>query len=260
MPVFNYRGVDNSGRSITGTMTADSEVNLEEKLRSTGCWLLDAKADRVVAAAESSPARWRGMPWQGAKRRDLIEFCTLMAFQTKAGTTLVQAIKVVSQDCENPRFKKTLQSLAQDLEAGLLFYQALEKYPATFAPNFISMVRAGEMSAKLPETFEDLRNYLEWVDNIVADLRQASLYPAIVLTVVLSFVLFLFSFIIPKFAILLASANAELPLVTKIIFGASDFAKQTWWMWVLGLFLLALGVQLGRKFSKGFALWVDAVK
>jgi type II secretory pathway component PulF len=60
----------------------------------------------------------------------------------------------------------------------------------------------------------------------VADLRQASLYPAIVLTVVMGFVLFLFSFIIPKFAILLASTNAELPLVTKIIFGASDFAKK----------------------------------
>lgn len=261
MPVFNYRGVDNSGRSIAGSMTADSEVNLEEKLRSSGCWLLDAKADRIVVTAESSPARWRGLPWQGgAKRRDLIEFCTLMGFQTKAGTTLVQALKVAAQDCENPRFKKTLQSLAQDLEAGLLFHQALEKYPASFAPNFVSMVRAGEMSAKLPETFEDLREYLEWVDTIVADLRQASLYPAIVLTVVSGFVLFLFSFIIPKFAILLASTNAELPLVTKIIFGASDFAKKTWWMWLLALFLLTLGVRLGCKFSKRFALWVDGVK
>src|SRR5262245_26164556 len=135
MPVFNYRGVDNSGRSITGTMTADSEVNLEEKLRSTGLWLLDAKADRVVPAVDSTPARGRRLPWQGgAKRRDLIEFCTLMAFQTKAGTTLVQAIKVAAQDCENQRFKKTLQSVAQDLEGGLLFHQALEKYPATFAP------------------------------------------------------------------------------------------------------------------------------
>src|ERR1043166_7156364 len=209
MPVFTYRGVDNNGRAVTGTMSAENETGLEEKLRSTGHWLLHAEASQAVNTDKprSGVAKWLAR-WGAAKRRDLIEFCTLMSFQTKAGVPLIQALDVAGQDCENLRFKKVLRNLQKDIEAGLLFYQGLEKYPETFAPNFVSMIRAGEMSAKLPETFEDLRGYLEWVDTIIADLRQASLYPLIVLTVACVFVLFLLSYIIPKFAALLASTHA----------------------------------------------------
>ncbi len=261
MPVFTYRGVDNNGRAVTGTMVADNELGLEEKLRATGHWLLQAQsaAGAIAEKPRGGVARWLAR-WGGAKRRDLIEFCTLMSFQTKAGVPLIQALEVASQDCENAKFKKVLRSLQRDIEAGLLFYQALEKYPETFAPNFVSMIRAGEMSAKLPETFEDLRGYLEWVDTIIADLRQASLYPAIVLTVVCAFVLFLFSYIIPKFALLLTQTHAPMPMITQIIFGLSDFAKKTWWAWLGVLLLVTLGVQAGRKMFPPFAFWVDKVK
>src|SRR6266516_5452299 len=261
MPVFNYRGVDGRGRSITGTMIAESESGLEEKLRATGYWLLHAEADRGIISEKVGGAGKRWMnKWGQANRRDLIEFCTLMSFETKAGIPLIQALDVAAQDCENPKFKKLIKVLQRDIEGGLLFYQALEKSPDTFAPNFVSMVRAGEMSAKLPETFEDLRAYLEWVDAIIADLRQASLYPAIVLTVVCSFVLFLFSFSIPKFAMLLAQTHAPLPMITQIMFGLSDFAKKSWWAWLGVLLLLTLGVQLGRQMFPPFAFWVDQMK
>src|SRR6266516_1592095 len=261
MPVFNYRGVDGRGRSITGTMIAESESGLEEKLRATGYWLLHAEADRGIISEKVGGAGKRWMnKWGQANRRDLIEFCTLMSFETKAGVPLIQALDVAAQDCENPKFKKLIKVLQRDIEGGLLFYQALEKHPETFAPNFVSMVRAGEMSAKLPDTFEDLRAYLEWVDNIIADFRQASLYPAIVMSVVAAFVLFLFSYIIPKFGLLLASTKVPLPLVTQIIFGLSDFAKRTWWIWLLALFLVTVGIKVARAFSKGFAFWIDQMK
>ena len=261
MPVFNYRGVDGRGRSITGTMIAESESGLEEKLRATGYWLLHAEADRGMIPEKVGAAGKRWMnKWGQANRRDLIEFCTLMSFETKAGVPLIQALDVAAQDCENPKFKKLIKVLQRDIEGGLLFYQALEKHPETFAPNFVSMVRAGEISAKLPDTFEDLRAYLEWVDNIIADFRQASLYPAIVMSVVSAFVLFLFSYIIPKFGLLLASTKVPLPLVTQIIFGLSDFAKRTWWIWLLALLLVTVGIKVARAFSKGFAFWIDQMK
>ena len=261
MPVFNYRGVDGRGRSITGTMIAESESGLEEKLRATGYWLLHAEADRGIIPEKVGAAGKRWMnKWGQSKRRDLIEFCTLMSFETKAGVPLIQALDVATQDCENPKFKKLIKVLQRDIEGGLLFYQALEKHPETFAPNFVSMVRAGEISAKLPDTFEDLRAYLEWVDNIIADFRQASLYPAIVMSMVAAFVLFLFSYIIPKFGLLLASTKVPLPLVTQIIVGLSDFAKRTWWIWLLVLFLVTVGNKVARTFSKGFAFWIDQMK
>jgi type II secretory pathway component PulF len=81
------------------------------------------------------------------------------------------------------------------------------------------VIKAGEATSNLPEAFYDLKDYLEWVDRMMADVRQASIYPAIVSTVVAGFVIFLFSVIIPKFADLLDKLKVEQPLLTRIVFG-----------------------------------------
>jgi type IV pilus assembly protein PilC len=198
--------------------------------------------------------------WGKRRRRALIDFCTLMSFQSKVGIPLVQALEVASQDCEDVQFRRVLAGLRHHIESGLLFYEALEKYPRLFTPHFVSVIRAGEMSSKLPETFDDLREYLEWVDQVIAEMRQASLYPLIVTTVIFAFVLFLFTFIIPRFATLLTSLKVPLPLLTQIIFALSDFVKATWWLWLLGLLAVTVGVPLGRRLSRRFALWLDRLK
>ena len=262
MPVFRYNAVDDKGQTIRGLMPAHSEPNLEEKLRSVGFWLLDAKPERPPAAADAAKKSRKG--WSpmggGTSRRDLIEFCTLMTFQTRVGVPLMQALDVASQDCTNAHFRQVLIGLKRHIEGGLLFYEAVAKYPEVFSPHFVSVVRAGETSSKLPETFADLRDYLEWVERIVADVRQASLYPAIILTVITGFVLFLFSSIIPKFADLLTSLKVPLPLLTQIIFGLGNFCKATWWIWLPGLLLLVITVFVGRRYSKRVAFFLDDLK
>jgi type II secretory pathway component PulF len=261
MALFKYSGFDKDGRSISGVMTADSEASLEEKLRAADCWLLRADQDAGVAQGRIDSAdRQRLSVWGRVKRRDLIEFCTIMGFQTREGVPLIPALETATRHCGTVHFHRVLLGLQRHLEAGLFFYEALGHYPKVFPPNFVSMVRAGENSGKLAEVFIDLRDYLEWLDGILADIRQASLYPAIVLAVVSGFILFLFSFIIPKFAELLTSVNVELPLITQIIFGVSDFAKATWWMWLAGLAVGVVGVNILRRYSEGFALAYDRFK
>jgi type IV pilus assembly protein PilC len=262
MPVFRYHATDNRGRGVNGSMPAQDESNLEEKLRTAGFWLIDAAPERKATPLDKAAESRKGLVslWGKKRRRALIEFCTLMSFQSKVGVPLVQALEVASQDCEIEAFRRVLCGLQHHIESGLLFYESLEKYPRIFTPHFISVIRAGEMSSKLPETFEDLREYLEWVDQVIADVRQASLYPAIVSVVIFGFVLFLFTFIIPKFATLLAGLKIPLPLITQIIFGVADFAKATWWIWGLLLLFFTVGIPLGRKLSHAFALWVDQCK
>jgi type IV pilus assembly protein PilC len=241
-------------------MPANDEANLEEKLRAAGFWPLDVEQE-ILGRTREKAEETRWLNWFGrARRRDLIDFCTIMSFQTKVGIPLIQALQVARQDCENERFRNVLQGLQRHIESGLLFHEALEKYPKIFSLHFTSVVRAGELSSKLPETFVDLKRYLEWVENVIAEIRQASLYPMIVMTVVAGFVLFLFSYIIPQFAELLKATNAPLPLVTQIIFGVSDFAKATWWFWAVLLVFCSLGVIIGRRISKRFAFWADQVK
>src|SRR6185369_4491453 len=127
MPIFRYRGVDQGGRSISGLMVATDEPNLEEKLRASGSWLLEAEREKIaILEAKVVNPRLKWLNWYGrAKRRDLIEFCTLMGFQCKAGIPLLQALEVAAQDCENPQFQQILIGLQRHIEGGLLFYQAL---------------------------------------------------------------------------------------------------------------------------------------
>jgi type IV pilus assembly protein PilC len=261
MAVFQYRGLDKSGKSVAGTMAAEDAINLEEKLRASGYWLLDAKAKEGTQKAKNAVGGTSGITWgTGVKRRDLIEFCTMMSFQCRAGVPLVQGLKGVAEDCANLRFKQVVMGLAHHLEAGLLLNEAMAQYPEVFPRQMTSVLRAGELGADMPGAFTSVRDYLEWLEEMMRDVRQASIYPMIVFSVVCAFVLLLFSFVIPKFVALLASANVPLPKLTQIVFGASDFAKATWWIWPLLGLVIYVSVRTACRMSKGFRLGFDQLK
>src|SRR5438552_18943375 len=213
MAVFQYRGLDKSGRAIAGTMAAEDAINLEEKLRASGYWLLDAQAKEGTQTSRKAGGGAGAIAWgTGVKRRDLIEFCTMMSFQCRAGVPLVQGLKGVAADCVNLRFRQIIKGLANHLEAGLLLNEAMAQYPQVFPRQMTSVLRAGELGADMPGAFSSVRDYLEWLEEMMRDVRQASIYPMIVFVVVCAFVLLLFSFVIPKFVTLLGAANVPLPL------------------------------------------------
>jgi type II secretory pathway component PulF len=249
-------------KNMTGTMPAPDESALEEKLKGAGLWLVESKLDRPGEAVRAAPrAAGQGVKLSGKRgRRELIDFCTLMTFQLRVGVPLVRALDVACQDCKDLQFQNVLRGLQSQIESGMQLHEAMERYPNVFSLHFISVVKAGETSSKLPEIFNDLKLYLEWVEQIVNDVRQASLYPSIVLVVIMGFAIFLFTFVIPKFAELLTKLNAEQPLLTQIVFGAGDFAKATWWIWVPLFLLLVIGIPIGRRTSKGFAYKMDQLK
>src|SRR5262249_33820609 len=147
----------------------------EMKLKAHGLWITEAALDRPRSVLERPEKRRRIVRVGRASRRDLIDFCTLMTFQIRVGVTLVRALEVARQDCVDPKFKSVLTSLQGRLESGERFYEALSHYPGVFGSHFINVIRAGEMSSKLPETFDDLRKHLEWTEQIIADVRQATI-------------------------------------------------------------------------------------
>lgn len=262
MPVFHYQAIDKHGRNLTGLMTANDEANLDLKLKNLGLWLTEAEAERQSVAMEDIPAleRLRMRFHTGRQRRELIDFCTLMSYQIRVGVPLVRALDAATRDCKDPRFRKVLSGLQKHVEGGHHFYEALAHYPQVFTTHFTSIIRAGEMSSHLPEAFDDLREYLEWVDQIVAEVRQATLYPIIVLTVIVSFVVLLFTFVVPRFAELLDKLNVKQPLLTQVVFAAGSAARSTWWLWLPTLVAAVLGIPIGRRVSRRFAYALDQLK
>ena len=262
MPVFRYQAIDRRGRGLNGVMPANDESNLEHKLKQLGLWLTDAFVEKPAPPPDELPGyrAFRSKVRGGRQRRELIDFCTLMSYQVRVGVPLVKCLEVAADDCKDASFKKVLGGLQSQLESGRTFNEALANYPSVFSHHFVSVIRAGEMSSKLPETFEDLKKYLEWVEQIVGEVRQATIYPAIVISVITFFVLFLFSYIIPRFASLLDNLKVKQPVLTQIVFAAGDAVKSTWMIWLPTLLVILIGVPLGRRYSKSFALAFDRVK
>lgn len=262
MPVYRYQAVDRRGRNLKGLMPALDETNLEQKLKLAGLWLTEADMERPSAASETAQSgnrRWLRTR-SGRLRRELIEFCTVMTFQVRVGVPLSRALDVAWQDCKDAGFQSVLKGVQHDLENGLHFYEALSKYPNVFNTHFVSVIRAGEQSSKLPETLDDLRDYLEWVEQVINDVRQATIYPAIVIVVIMCFTVFLFSFIIPKFSALLSSMKVEQPFLTRMVFGAGEFMHNTWWIWLPTVLFVAIGMPVAKRSSARFAYWYDEMK
>ncbi|HON07703.1 MAG TPA: type II secretion system F family protein [Verrucomicrobiota bacterium] len=254
MPVYYYKSVDREGNIVTGVMEAASENALEDKLQSIGFYLLQARLEIEREQREVKMSLWR------VNRRNLIEFFTQMNVQLKAGVPLIQALEVAVEECDNVRFRLILDAIHRNVLAGSLFYEALEKYPESFQPYMVSLIRAGEMSGRLPDTFKDLQDYLEWLDRVINDVRQASVYPAIVLSVVGTFVLALFTFVIPKFMELMKVARVQVPPLTQFIFGLSTFAKDTWWLWFSILIGGVIFFKVAYRVLPGFAELIDNIK
>jgi type IV pilus assembly protein PilC len=194
------------------------------------------------------------------QRRELIDFCTVLTVQVKEGVPLVQALQATGEDCRDPQFREVLTKLQSLMESGMEFHEALAHFPNVFSLHFISVVRAGVISGKLTETLGNLREYLEWVEQVISDVRQAALYPAIVLTVVTGFTAFLFTFVIPKFADLLNQLHVKQPMLTQVVLMVSKVAVSTWWLWLPVGLLVIFGLPLGKKFIPGFTLAVDRLK
>ena len=255
MHTYSYVGVDSGGKSVSGKLVAADEASLEGRLRAMGLWLVEAKVDKP----STRTAIARGKAGGTGSRREIINFCVLMSFQLKVGITIVNALQVAAEDCEAPAFRRVLEAIREEVEAGASLAEAMERQGG-FTRQFTSLVRAGEKSGTLPESFMELRRYLEWQEQIIADVRQATIYPTIVLFVVCAFVMILFTFVIPRFVGLLAVAKVQLPLPTVIVFGISGFATATWWIWVTLIFVAPIAVIIAKRSSKEFAIFYDKVK
>ena len=125
MPVFRYQAIDKRGRSLGGVMPALDESNLELRLKRLGLWLTESAIEKLEpagAAAPKSEVRWLRLR-RKPKRRELIDFCTLMTFQVRAGIPLAKALEVACQDCQDAAFQKVLSGLQGHLESGLRFHE-----------------------------------------------------------------------------------------------------------------------------------------
>ena len=255
MPTYQYTAVDVQGHTLRGQMEASSETALDNLLRKRGQWLAEAR-ERATATSPRPKARGN-IP---ISRRMLIEFFLQTSLQLKSGISLVDALRFGLQDQPHAGLRSVQKAVLDRVEAGASFSEALAAHPRTFAPMIISLVCAGETSGRLSEMCSDIRRYFEWVDRLMADIRQALLYPAFVLMAVVLFFFLVFTFLIPRFAAVLTEIKVPLPMITRIFLDISAFMTAHGWVVGGGMILAGLGLKFGPRLSVRVACLFDHIK
>jgi type II secretory pathway component PulF len=251
MSVFHYRAYNATGQTISGALEADSLATLEGRLRATGAWLIDAREGAALAASggsETSPIK--------VKRAELIGFFVQMALLLKAGITLPNSLERLALDFDGSKLGVVLSGVREQVAIGVPLHQAMARYPRVFSRQVTAMVEAGEVSGKLPEVFESLSSYYEWLDQLTGDIRQALIYPLMVMGASLALVLMLFTFVVPRFVGLLTDLNLKVPALTRVVMAISNALVSYWPVLLIVLVATPIALKLALRVP-AFAIAFD---
>lgn len=173
---------------------------------------------------------------RGIPIKDKSIFYELISTMLTAGISIIQAIKIFSEQTTNKYFKKVTQEIAQKLETGKSFSEALTDYPHIFSESEIGMVSSGEVTGKLNEVLKRLSKELEEGVELRAKIRSALIYPVIVFVFVILTVYAMLRFVIPQIKELFGTTGLELPAITEFLITVSDIVINN--SFVTAIFLL----------------------
>jgi general secretion pathway protein F len=248
VPVYAYKGVTQTGRSTKGFVDADSPRSARSKLRRDGVFLTDL--------SESAPARAREEAGRGQAPRFSLSLAGLrrvsaldLALATRqlatlvgAGIPLVEALGALTEQVESSRLKGVLGAVRDRVNEGASLADAMSE-SGVFGDLYVSMVRAGEAGGALEQVLDRLADYLEGQVRLRNKVLGIVIYPLVMLAFAVFVIAALVTFVLPQITQLLESLNAPLPLVTRVVIGASDFARSWWW----AMAILALGCFIGLR-------------
>ena len=251
MPLFTYKAIDARGKSVVGRVEAVNLFDLEQRLARM-------ELDLVLGAPSSTRSRLIG----GGKvtRQDLINFCFHLEQLASAGVPVMEGLTDLRESVENPRFREVVAGMIESIEGGRNLSQALAEYPEVYGRVFVSLVRSGEQTGKLPEVLRSLSESLKWEDELAAQTKKLLMYPAFVGSVVLLVTFFLMVYLVPQMTGFIRNMGQDIPLQTRILMAVSDFFVNYWWAVVAAPFAAWFGLKFAIRTNPAVEYAVDHYK
>ncbi|MFQ3611317.1 MAG: type II secretion system F family protein [Fimbriimonadales bacterium] len=224
MPLYGYEAVDSQGRSVKGTIEVDNEQLLISKLHEQGLHVVRVQEQKERAKLFSSMGKAKK-----PKLQAMVVFARQFATMIDAGIPILRCLDILYTQTKDPALKNALDVVRKDVKAGMALNEAMEKHPMVFSNLFVNMIRAAEVAGILDQILDRLATFLEKDLEVRQKVKSAMMYPVMVLTFSMLVLVAIFMFVLPKFKEIFDSMNVEMPLMTQIIFGVSDFAIGYWW-------------------------------
>ena len=247
MPTYTYTARDRSGRVQTATMEAASQREVAAALRDKGLFVSEIKAPKAGLNMDIKMPAFLDR----VGLRDVTIFSRQFATVINAGLPVVQSLSILARQADKQQLKNALNKVREDVETGQPLSDALSRHPSIFNRLYIYLVRAGEVSGNLDGILERVAAYFEKQAALRGKIRSAMTYPAVVLVIALAVTYFLLTGIVPQFAGILDQLGGELPLLSRILVGISDYLQAFWWLNLLIIAGLVVGISLYYRTNNG---------
>jgi len=239
MAVFVYRAADQRGRRIDGVMEAPDARMVIERLQRDAYFPMEVTSQ--VQGRGRVRLAWPTLGQGQVKARELAALTQQLAMLLEAGLPLDRALGIQEELATSPRIKSMTGDVLRSVRGGASFGDALAKHhPRPFSRLYINMVRAGEKGGVLEVTLKRLAEFLEDAQAFRDALVSALIYPSLLALVGSATVVFLMTFVIPRFADIFRDLGQALPVPTQLLLSASTWLQQLWWVVALGALAAAL--------------------
>ncbi len=235
-----YKAVSLDGKKFTGIVEAKNSKDASVFLR---------KKDLIPI--EISPQKKSLLKlfaiFNKSKNSNLVFFTRQLSLMLASGLTLMQSLQILKDQTQNTSMGEIVEGITSDIQGGLSFSSAIAKYPDVFSPIYVSLIKSAESSGLLDKVLFKLAENLEKREKLIATIKGALIYPAVVVFMMIAVIVIMLVFVIPPLARLYTDLDVVMPLPTRIILGLSSFVIH-FWPFIIGI--LIASVYLFRRWHK----------
>jgi len=246
MARFRYRAMDAAGRTVAGSLDADTVEAVCSKLADLRYHVVNVRPVRSglrVGAFLASIQR--------VKLRELVLFSRQFATMIDAGLSVVKCLDILQQQCRDPKLKEVIGTTKHDVGAGASLTDAIAKHPRVFSVLYVNMIRSAEAGGILDKVLDRLATFLEKEQEVRNKVKSAMMYPSVVLVFALLMLMALLFFVLPKFKDIFESMEMQLPVTTKFLLNFSGFAMHFWYLFLTAGVGLVVAYQLAGRTESG---------
>jgi type II secretory pathway component PulF len=217
MTLYTYTGFDQQGAERTGTIEAVNTDLAINALQRRG--LIISKIEEPKTAGFDL----RLSLFDRIKNEDIVMTSRQITTLFEAQVSALRAFKLLAAEARTPKLADVLSQIANDIQSGSSIAAALQKHPTVFSNFYVNMVRAGEESGKLDETFSFLADHLDRNYELSQKAKNALIYPAFIILTFVSVMILMMTVVVPHLSEMLNQVGQNVPLFTRIIIGLSEF-------------------------------------
>ena len=252
--IFKYEAITNTGEKKVGSIDASSKDSAVAAIQRRG-YIVSSIQEEGIRNGIFKLSFFQ----KKIKMKDVVIMSRQISTLFEAQVSALKAFHLLSSNTENPALVKVLSTISSDIESGISISEALSRHPEVFSVFYVNMVKAGEESGKLTQTFSYLAEYLDRQYQLTSKTKNALIYPSFVIGVFFVVMILMFVFIVPRLAAIIKDSGQAIPFSTKIVFALSDLLINYGLFVFIGVCAFAFYIYRMTKTEAGMK-YLDSIK